>query len=188
MKGLFLPTLSVLLLTLFIAVIPTEKEGAIYEDTVRLHILASSDKTEDQALKLAVRDAVLNEYGEKLSVFEDVSQAKENLTGRLAEIESFTDKTVKSLGYDYKTKVTLSEEWYETREYENFSLPCGYYTSLRIVIGEGEGQNWWCVMFPPLCLDAATESASYTAEEELLISKKYSVKFKILELIREISK
>ena len=188
MKGLILSTLSVLLLTLFIAVMPTEKEGAIYEDTVRLHILASSDTREDQELKLAVRDAVLLEYKDELSIFESVEGAKECLENKLPEIERFTDATVRSLGYDYKTKVTLSEEWYETRDYGDFSLPMGYYTSLRIIIGEGEGQNWWCVMYPPLCLDAATTESSYTEAEELLISQKYSVKFKILELIRQVSK
>ena len=73
-------------------------------------------------------------------------------------------------------------------EYENFTLPCGYYTSLRILIGEGEGKNWWCVMFPPLCLDVAVAESKYTPEEEILISKKYNVKFKILELVSEFAR
>ena len=85
--------------------------------------------------------------------------------------------------------IKLGEEWYETRDYDGFSLPCGYYTSLRILIGEGEGKNWWCVMYPPLCTELASESApaddgliDYTKEEMILISSgKYNIKFKILE-------
>ncbi len=187
MKGLILPAIMILLTTMFISVMPTENDGAIYGDTVRLHILAQSDSEEDQRLKLCVRDAVLSEYGQELSVYQNVDDAKRQLSERLQEIESFADRTVNSLGYDYKTKVTLTEEWYDTREYESFTLPKGYYTSLRIIIGEGEGQNWWCVMFPPLCLDASTSTA-YTKDEELLITKKYNVRFKILEIISELSK
>lgn len=177
-----------LLATIFIATIPTEAEGAIYEDTVRLHILANSDTKEDQNLKLMVRDAVLMQYGKSLSVFESVEEAQDELNLKLDEIKEFADGKIKEFGYEYKTCVSLTKEWYETREYDGFSLPCGYYNSLRIIIGDGAGQNWWCVMFPPMCLDAATSTASYTKEEEFLITKKYRIKFKILELISEISK
>ena len=185
----FISSICILLLaTLFIAIMPTEAEGAIYEDTVRLHILACSDSEEDQALKLLLRDAVLNKYGDELSVYESVEEAEERLNERLDEIRAFSDAKIKELGYEYKTEVTLTREWYDTRDYEEFSLPCGYYTSLRIIIGEGEGKNWWCVMFPPMCLDAATSGAAYNYEENVLITKKYKVKFKILELISEISR
>lgn len=188
MKKLITPIMMILVATLFIAAMPTEAECAIYDDTVRLHILANSDSEEDQTLKLTLRDEILKVYGKELSVFESVNEAQEQLSGKIDEIRQFADEKIEELGYNYKTEVTLSEEWYDTRVYENFSLPCGYYTSLRVIIGEGEGKNWWCVMFPPLCLDAAVSTPKYTNEEESLISKKYVVKFKILELISEITK
>ena len=177
-----------LLAALFIAVIPTDAEGMIYEDTVRLHILANSDSEEDQALKLALRDEVLNEYGRSLSFFECADEAKEALNAKQKEIESFCNAKLSELTEnEYTARVTLTEEWYETRDYGEYSLPKGYYTSLRIIIGEGEGQNWWCVMFPPLCLNAATENTAYTPEEEFLITKKYRVKFKIIEIVSELT-
>ena len=188
MKKLLSAILILLITTTFIAAMPTEADAAIYEDTVRLHILANSDTKEDQTLKLMLRDAVLSEYGKNLSVFESVEEAESELRLKLDEIKEFADRKIKELGYEYKTEVSLTKEWYDTRDYEDFSLPCGYYNSLRIIIGNGEGQNWWCVMFPPMCLDAATSETSYTKEEELLISKRYRIKFKILELISEISK
>ena len=96
-------------------------------------------------------------------------------------------------GYNYTASATLTEEWYDTRSYENFTLPQGNYYSLRIIIGEGVGKNWWCVMFPPLCLDIATENApaddgivDYTKSEiNLITNRKYTVKFKILELLSD---
>jgi len=188
MKKILTPTVMILLCTLFIAIMPTEAEGSIYGDTVRLHILANSDSKADQAVKLILRDAILEKYGKRLSVFEGVDRAKEDLSEFLPEIKSFSDKVLSDIGYPAECTVTLTEEWYDTREYESFTLPCGYYTSLRILIGEGAGQNWWCVMFPPLCLDVATSESKYTPEEEILISKKYNVKFKILELVSEIAR
>ena len=185
MKKTLLPIITILIASLFIAVMPTDAEAAIYQDTVRLHILANSDNTEDQTLKLKLRDAVLEEYGQSLSAFESVSDAEKELSDKLSEVKSFADLKIKELGYDYKSTVSLTNEWYDTRHYESFSLPCGYYTSLKIVIGEGDGENWWCVMYPPLCLDAALSDTSYSAAEEILISKKYNVKFKMLELISE---
>ena len=188
MKNLLFSALMILASVLFIAVMPTEAEGAIYEDTVRLHILANSDTEEDQKLKLALRDAILEEFAEELSVFESASEASDRLRGRLSLIESFASDKIKALGYSYPVSVTLSEEWYDTREYENFTLPKGNYLSLKIKLGEAEGKNWWCVMFPPLCLDVATESGAYTKEEDILITQRYSVRFKILEIISSLGK
>ena len=107
----------------------------------------------------------------------------------LPEIEGDARVWIGELGYNYDVKASLSVEWYETREYEDFTLPAGYYSSLRIIIGEGKGQNWWCVMYPPLCMEMASESAprddgviDYSKEEiRLITSGKYQVKFKILE-------
>ena len=190
-KNLIFSCAMVLLATLFIAVMPTEAEGAVYEDTVRLHILANSDSREDQAIKLAVRDAVLSEYGAMLAEFDCAASAEAELMGMTDEISDFCRGVVQDMGYEHDVSVTVGKEWYETREYDDFSLPAGVYTSLQIFIGEGSGQNWWCVMFPPMCVDIATENApadtavqKYTDEELVLISGGgYKAKFKILELI-----
>lgn len=186
-KSIILSAVMVLMAVLFIAVMPTEAEGAVYEDTVRLHILARSDSAEDQAVKIALRDAVLDEYGARLAVAECAEGARAALGDALGEIEEFCQGELLRLGHGGSVSVSLTEEWYETREYADFTLPAGTYTSLRIVIGEGEGQNWWCVMYPPMCLDVACDRNAadrYTDEERVLISGNgYRAKFKILELI-----
>ena len=178
-----------LLVTLTVGAMPTEAEGEIYEDTIRLHILANSDSELDQDLKLAIRDEVLKKYGQMLSAYNSVSEAKENISSLLTAIECDVESWIKDMGYEYGAKATLSEEWYDRREYDGFTLPAGYYSSLRIIIGEGDGKNWWCVMYPPLCMDIATEQApsddgfiDYTKEELALIKNgEYQIKFKILE-------
>lgn len=194
MKKLLTYTVMILCVTLIISVMPTEAEGAIYEDTVRLHILANSDTKEDQNLKLKLRDAILEEFSKELSEFQSTNEAKTALSDKISDIEDFSKKKILEYGYSYSVRATLTEEWYDTREYEEFTLPKGYYTSLRIIIGDGEGKNWWCVMYPPLCLDIATEKAprddgikKYSDSEfRLITSKGYKAKFKILELVSDI--
>lgn len=189
MKNIPYFAFTILICTLLIAALPTDAEAEIYEDTIRLHILANSDTKEDQALKLEVRDRLLIEYGQILSKSGSFNLASKTVERLLPEIRSRAEEWIKELGYSYSVKASLSTEWYDTRDYGDFSLPKGYYTSLRIIIGEGEGQNWWCVMYPPLCIDIATESApaddgliDYSKEEIKLISSgKYNIKFKILE-------
>lgn len=189
MKNLIQNTVTLLLVTLLIGILPTEAEGEIYDDTIRLHILANSDSAEDQKLKIAVRDYILSEYGERLHSCVEIGEAKEKITELIPVIEASVKNKLDEWGYSYRIRAVIGQEWYDTREYEDFTLPAGSYCSLRILIGEGRGQNWWCVMYPPLCLEMATESApaddgviDYTKEEILLIkSSKYNVKFKILE-------
>ena len=187
--------LVLLFVGIFIAVFPTEGEGDIYTDTIRLHILARSDSESDQKIKLEIRDRLLAEYGERLSSYTSKDEAAEAISALMQDITADVDMWLGELDCDAKCKVYLTEEWYDTREYENFILPQGTYTSLKIVIDEGVGKNWWCVMFPPLCLDIATENApaddatiGYTEEEITLITKpkRYNVKFKVLEIISDI--
>ena len=180
---------AMLIATLMLATFPTEAEAEIYEDTIRLHILANSDSIEDQKLKLSVRDWLLLEYGEILRAGGSFEEAKNTVSELLPKIEASAEKRICELGFDYSTRATLTVEWYETREYEDFALPAGYYTSLRVIIGDGMGQNWWCVMYPPLCTEIACEKApaddgviDYSNEEITLIKNgKYNIKFKILE-------
>ena len=185
--------ITMLLAILLTAVLPTEMDAAIYEDTVRLHILASSDSASDQELKYKIRDRLLSEYGALLSCSSDPQGAKEQIGALTDEIEESVATWIREYGYDYGCAVIIGTEWYDTREYEGFTLPRGYYTSLRVMLGEGEGKNWWCVMYPPLCLDIATEDApaddaalGYTKEEYALITEDgYNVKLKILEVFSD---
>ena len=191
MKNLLYSTLTVLLATLLISAIPTDAEAKIYDDTLRLHILANSDSEEDQELKLTIRDRLLSKYGDKLKVCGDVDSAILGAKSMIPSMEEDAKAWILEQGYDYSVKITLTEEWYDTREYEDFTLPKGVYTSLRVIIGNGDGKNWWCVMYPPMCLELACEDAptddgviNYSEEELKLINGgKYAVKFKILELL-----
>ncbi len=194
MKKTFLPSFIFLIVVLVFAVIPTDAEGKIYDDTLRLHILALSDSDEDQEVKLAIRDRVLEKYGNELKDVESIAEAVDNTSKLLSYIKADVDLWLTEYYDGVHAEVYLTEEWYETREYEDFTLPKGYYTSLKIVIGDGEGKNWWCVMYPPLCLDIASENSSsddgiidYTNEEISLISTKgYNFKFKLLEIVSDI--
>lgn len=185
--------IALLMATMLMALLPTEAEARIYDDTLRLHILANSDTEEDQALKLSVRDKILEKYSGRLRDSKNMTEAETAVRSLISEIERDAEMWIRELGYGYSVKSTLTREWYDTREYESFTLPCGYYDSLQIIIGNGNGRNWWCVMYPPLCLDIATERApaddaalKYTNEELLLISgQKYNIKFKILEIVSE---
>ena len=170
-----------------------EREQAEVSDSVlRLHVLANSDRAEDQALKLKVRDAVLHEASTILPEQVTVSQAERLLGDNLDRLAAAGAAVVAREGYDYPVSAGLEDVWFPTKEYEDFSLPAGEYRALRIVIGEGNGQNWWCVVFPPLCLASVSETAAETAlqagmtEQQVALltgeTEGYVVKFKMLEL------
>lgn len=192
-KEFICTVLMMLAVTTIMGFIPTDKDAAIYEDTLRLHILANSDTEEDQALKYSIRDKLLAKYGEVLSVSGNPEEAKESASALIPSIERDVDIWIQEAGYRYDSEVSIGVEWYDTREYDSFTLPKGYYTSLKVMLGEADGKNWWCVMYPPLCLDIATEDApaddavmGYTKEEYTLInSKGYNVKFKLLEVLSD---
>ena len=184
MKKIILPALSIIIAALVLLVIPTEAEGAIYEDTLRLHILANSDGDNDQELKLALRDVVLSEFSGELGKAKSKADAMGQIEKLLPEIKECAERVIEKEGFGYDVFVRVDTEWYGTREYEGFTLPAGEYTSLIIEIGEGAGQNWWCVMYPPLCLNACVEDAAigYTDEEIKLVKNDgLKIKFKTLE-------
>ena len=180
--------LCLLAVTLLLAALPVRGEENIYTDVIRLHIIAASDAKEDQALKLSVRDAVLSVYGSALTSYPDRDSAAAAAREMLPGIHSLAERTLRAAGCDKPVSVTLTEEDYPTRDYETFSLPAGRYLSLRVLIGEAEGQNWWCVLYPPLCLDTATEGENLTDAEWGLLTENggghYQVKFKVLEWIK----
>lgn len=189
-KQFLLPVISLLVATLLLAALPTEADAAIYEDTVRLHILANSDSAKDQEIKLALRDHILRTYGARLGECKSREEAEKTVTSLLSEIRESANSYLATCGVSYRAEVTLTEEHYGTRQYESFTLPAGYYPSLRILLGEAGGQNWWCVMYPPLCLDMAIREENtcgqYSKNEEALISGRYKIRFKLLESVTEL--
>ncbi len=178
----------VICLSLFLLVFPIQGEDAIYQDVIRLHVLANSDSQEDQAHKLAVRDAILEEWGSALAQADSRETAEQQAKTHISRIQKTAEETLRAHGSEATVEVTLTEEWYPKREYETFSLPQGTYLSLRVMIGEAEGKNWWCILYPPLCLGAATEGdlPLSDAEWDLMTEGqegRYAIRFRILELL-----
>lgn len=172
--------------------LPTAEDHGIYEDTLRLHVLADSDDTDDQARKLAVRDTVLAFLGDKMEGCCDVTEAETVVRDNEEQILEACRSTLSQAGCEDAVTLSLSKEYYPTRHYEDVSLPAGRYLSLRVMIGEAKGQNWWCVLYPPLCLGACRsteqlENAGFSEGQIALVQEektvKYKVKFKILESV-----
>ena len=160
---------------------------------IRLHVVARSDSPHDQQVKLSVRDAVLAAAGRLIDGAPDPRAA---LAAGLDEIALVAQKRLCELGEDAQVRVRLGRERFPTREYDTFSLPAGVYESLRVTIGDGEGHNWWCVVFPSICLTAsmdeleqAAQTAGFTDGEIRLITGEdegFALKFKLLELLQKL--
>lgn len=180
---------------------PTNAEAAIYEDTVRLHVLAHSDSEEDQRVKLLVRDAILQYATEAYADCTTKQELTEALLRDREILQTVADTVLAAEGHAYRSSVVLDEEAYDTRVYEGFALPAGTYMSLRVCLGDARGQNWWCVLFPPLCLGGAlreeNEDTDYiatglTSEQYKMITAtekgdtRYRVKFRLLELLSDL--
>ena len=129
------------------------------DHVIRLHVLANSDTQADQDLKLQVRDAVLARTDAILADQDSADQAAALLQAHLDDLAQTAEAEIQAQGYDYPVEVRLEETWFPTRTYENVSLPAGNYLALRVLIGQAEGHNWWCVVFPSLCLTAVTETS-----------------------------
>ena len=162
----------------------------VQSEVLRLHILANSDSETDQQLKLRVRDRLLAESETWFAEHPDKRSAEAALQSNLQEIAALAEQEIISNGYDYPVKVSLCCCSFSTRQYEDFTLPAGEYDSLRIVIGDGEGQNWWCVLFPSLCIPSAADS-DWFAEHELQIlqtSPQFEPRFALLEWVENLRK
>lgn len=166
--------------------------GEVRNNVVRLHILANSDRDEDQQVKLIVRDALLNCGKELFSGSATKDNAEEILNDQKDELIEIANNALKENGFDYKAQIYLAEEYFTTRSYENFTLPAGEYLALKVILGEGVGHNWWCVMFPPLCLPAASDNKELNAvfsndgAEIVQSYGEYEMRFKVVELFESI--
>lgn len=173
------------------------------DNLIRLHVIANSDSPEDQALKRDVRDAVLSYVQQELESSKNIAQTKLIVNSRLAGITTIAKETISNNGRDYNVKATLGQYPFPTKAYGDITLPAGSYQALRVVIGKGEGANWWCVLFPPLCfVDVTHGTVPDSVKENLkeaLSEEEYSIvtsadeesdipikiKFKIVELFQD---
>ena len=168
-----------------------ETSENISDQVFRLHILANSDSAEDQQLKLKVRDEILKK-GEKVfassnSLEETIELCKNNIT----LFQQTAEQCLQDNGSDYDVKVYVDKEYFNTREYDEITLPSGIYNALKIEIGQGKGHNWWCVMFPAICLSSVTDdelNKYLSKDEQKLVNSdsKYEVRFKIVEIYEKV--
>lgn len=160
----------------------------VREDVVRLHILANSDSPKDQENKYAVRDALLEQAPNLFADAESRGDAERTLLDNLPEIEEIARQTLSAGGSGDSVKAELVNMYFSTREYETTTLAAGRYDAVRITIGHGAGQNWWCVMFPPMCIPAASETRDPVGDsiEALSGQPLYKPKFAIVELVEQL--
>lgn len=202
-KKILICAFLVLTVALVAGLFPVHGEEEIYDTVVRLHVLANSDSEEDQALKLKVRDRVVELVTPAVEGCGSQTEAIAAIGGIMGELEAAAEEVISSEGYGYDVEILMGEEYYPTRTYESCAFPEGEYVSLRVCIGDAEGQNWWCCLFPPLCLSAASDDADEDNEEAFISvgltgdqykvitesdKPKYRVRFKILETIQKIFK
>lgn len=175
-------------------------QAGIADNVIRFHVLANSDSENDQQLKLSVRDAVLQEYSDALSNQPEIVSSREFLMESLPDIKALAESVVVENGYDYPITVSLGKSFFPTKTYGDIAFPAGEYEALKIEIGDADGKNWWCVMFPPLCfVDITQNKVSDEVKnnlQEVLTSDEYDIvvkskaqeimpikiKFKVVEL------
>lgn len=165
-------------------------KAVLSQDLIRLHVVADSDSPEDQQIKLQVRDAIVEKLESVMDDLPDVESAKAYLQEHLPELEQIANDVLRSLNSGCQAVVSLAKEAFPTREYDTFTLPAGVYESLRVTIGSGEGQNWWCVVFPSLCVSATSDGFEDAAvgagfsdrlTDTISGKQKYRVRFFILD-------
>ncbi len=187
----FVSTLLLLSAAFWLGTVVQDKR-TLSEDIIRLHVVADSDSVQDQEIKIQVRDAITEKLESAMQEFPDKETAKEYLRQQLSELERIANETLRSVGSACRAVVTLTREAFATREYDTFILPAGVYDSLRVTIGSGEGRNWWCVVFPRLCVSATSEDFEDTAagagfsdtlSGSLTGEPKYQVRFFVLDCL-----
>ena len=199
MNKLLILAFCIAIIFMMIGLLPVHGEEAVYESVIRLHVLANSDSEADQALKLEVRDAILSYTEELLADVSLREEASAILSSHLTDLKSTAEERLRALGCEAPVTVLFGTESYPTRQYESCAFPSGSYLSLRVCIGDAAGQNWWCVLFPSLCLSAASEGGSIgtslatlglSGDQYRIITDSqnatYYVRFKILEVFEDL--
>lgn len=190
LKRVFLCFLAVCVV--YLGALLGDKEK-LKNELVRLHVVAASDSAEDQALKLRVRDAVLESLRDAMADVTDAAQAKAYIEAHLPQIEQAANEALAAAGCADTASVSLQPEAFTRRVYDTFSLPAGLYDALRITIGEGKGHNWWCVVFPSLCIPTTEEGfadvaagAGFSGQLTDTLTGEYEVRFLLLDLLGEV--
>ena len=194
-KKLLICTIVITSIALLSGLLPIHGESEIYDTVVRLHVIANSDSEEDQTLKLKVRDRIIRVVSPAVENCRTQSEAIAAIGGIMDDIQAAAEEVIDEEGFDYPVSVIITEEQYPTKNYESCAFPEGEYVSLQVKIGESAGENWWCCLFPPLCLSAASDKGSnedafisvgLTDDQYKIItetdSPKYRARFKILEV------
>lgn len=196
-KKLLICAFIILAISLVAGMFPVHGESEIYDTVVRLHVIANSDSEEDQNLKLKVRDRILELVEPAVKDCKSQSEAIAAIGKIIDELEIAAEETVSKEGYSYDVRIVIGDEYYPTKNYESCAFPAGEYVSLRVCIGDASGANWWCCLFPPLCLSASGDNAEKTNEDAFIAvgltseqykvitetdTPKYRVRFRILEL------
>lgn len=193
MRRLELSILLSLVFSALLSITALNMECAGIRDSVlRLHVLANSDSSGDQELKLKVRDRLLEVSGEMYSQAGSREEAVSATQSSLDTLRKEAQAVVNANGYDYPVSISLETCYFSTRTYGDITLPAGNYQALRVVIGEGKGHNWWCVMFPPLCVSPASEEEAelsdvLSPEQMALVEgNEYEIRFKCVEMYEEL--
>lgn len=164
----------------------------IRENVFRIHVLANSDSEQDQELKLKVRDRILKETGTLFNTMDTKTKAIDNVEQNIEEIKNIAQDEVYKNGYDYPVKCEVVNMFFDTREYGEISMPAGKYDAMRVTIGDADGKNWWCVLYPPMCLPSAQPQKEMqdvlTPEQVDIVENKpkYEVKFAVVEVFEKI--
>lgn len=157
--------------------------NSIEEKILRFHVLANSDSEYDQDMKILVKDQVFAYVTGILENSTSLEESETIVTENLGEIENIANQVLEENGAKYTASVELCTSYFNTREYDTFTLPAGNYSSLKIIIGQGDGQNWWCALYPSLCISAAVDFDDFSEdEEEIITSDGYEISFKLYEV------
>lgn len=160
-------------------------------DVFRLHVIANSDSDADQSVKLQVRDMLLEITKDRIGDAADKNAVEAYFEKNSGELTEKVNAFLAEKGFDYGAKISISRSYFETREYDGNTLPAGDYDALKVVLGKGDGRNWWCVMFPPLCVSAADGDELPPSEYKFMQSgggTGYRIKLKVVEWFRAIFK
>ena len=154
-------------------------------DTLRLHILANSNLAADQQLKLEVRDAVLQSFGSKLGGMATKRQAQNFIAENTPAIKALAVKTLRENGCAYDVAVSIETAFFDTKQYGDETLPAGMYDAVRIEIGTAAGHNWFCILYPQICISSSTGKSDYTQKQQSAIKTTATIKFAAVEIIEK---
>ena len=192
-KIMELSVFSALIISVIIGICTFESGcEQVRESVLRLHVIANSDSEDDQALKLKVRDAVLEAGKDVFGSGKTSAEAAELIDENKDYLQFVAKREIMENGYDYDVDICICEDEFPTKTYGRYTLPAGRYTAVKVIIGEGSGHNWWCVMFPPLCLPAAQNDVrlddvmNESCVDIVSSQTRYEVRFKIVECIENI--